>query len=478
MSDDKANLFDSDDEDDIQYNPDEGNEDPEELETPSASTGTAIPHPTAASPVGYNPADEEEKIAPPVPAPVPVAPTHPTSAPVPVPAPVIAPTSSSPEDESWFSVSDPVNTGHVSYTVRGRDEDGEFEGSRRYNDFYHLRHALTSRWPGTYVPPIPPKKATGNKDDKYIEYRRTFLQRFLRKIGSLAHLLNSDEFKLFARPSGEIEKMLAMMPKLTPDAIVQRYKHQLHIDEYPDEFLVKQCREVINEFGAFWKKILSTLKVVKEQAGKMVPVKDQQNANYKALMEGMTKFEEEGLSQYVDSNYNKFVVGDPSSPELKTQCEEMADELTNPFAEFHNWVTGEIQDIECLQEAIKGRDNIMGIKNKILSKKKSDSEELEKLNQGKKTFKTIFKSASGKQAKITVLSSNISQAEKDIEEYEKLLKMVEVHLGESVIPTFKETQMKAYYAICQGIACAEIEDSNKTAKFWANFLENPNIKGL
>lgn len=154
-------------------------------------------------------------------------------------------------------------------------------------DFHHLHNALSTRWPGTYIPSIPPKKATGNKDDKYIEYRKHFLQRFLRKIGSLPHLLNSDEFKLFARPSGEIEKMLAMMPRLSPDAIVQRYKHSLHTDEFPDEFLVKQCREVINDFGAFCKKILPTLKAVKEQASKMVPIKDQQNQNYKVLMEGM-----------------------------------------------------------------------------------------------------------------------------------------------------------------------------------------------
>lgn len=101
----------------------------------------------------------------------------------------------------------------------------------------------------------------------------------------------------------------------------------------------------------------------------MVPVKDQQNANYKTLMEGMTKFEEEGLSQYVDSNYNKFVVGDPSSPELKNECEKMSEELANPFSDFYNWILGEISDIESLQDSIKGRDNIMSIKNKIISKK-------------------------------------------------------------------------------------------------------------
>lgn len=191
------------------------------------------------------------------------------------------------EETSDFSVTDPVNTGHVTYTVKGKDKDGDFEGSRRYNDFFHLRNALINRWPGTYIPNIPAKKAVGNKDDKYIEHRRHFLQRFLRKIGTLPHLLNSDEFRLFARPSGEIEKMLAMMPRITPDLIVERYKTALHVDEFPDDFLVKQCREVINEFNAFCKKILPTLKAIRENASKMVPAKAHLNANYKTLMEGM-----------------------------------------------------------------------------------------------------------------------------------------------------------------------------------------------
>lgn len=202
------------------------------------------------------------------------------------------------EDDSVFTVTDPVNSGHISYTVRGRDEDGDFEGSRRFNDFYHLRSSLVNRWPGTFIPAVPAKKAVGNKDDRYIEHRRHFLQRFLRKVGALPHILNSDEFKIFSRPSGDIEKMLAMLPKMTPQALVERYKTVLFIDEFPDEFLVKQCREVINEFGAFCKKVLPTLKALRETTAKMVPTRAQQNANYKGLITSMVKFEEEALSQY------------------------------------------------------------------------------------------------------------------------------------------------------------------------------------
>ena len=347
-------LFESDDEDDIQYNPD-AEEDYQIPQTVTSQAPVPTPAPiTAQAPVTAqiptSNSQEEEKIQstsypaptpatsqlPPAPIPAPVqahvpvqphipAPVpQPTSAETPIPAPTPITTNTTipiptplpvPEvvgDDSVFTVSDPVNTGHVSYTVKGVDEDGEFEGSRRYNDFFHIRNALVNRWPGTFVPAIPSKKAVGNKDDKYIEHRRFFLQRFLKKIGGLPHLLNSDEFKIFSRPSGDIEKILAMLPKMTPSALVERYKSVLHIDEYPDDFLVKQCREVINEFGSFCKKVLPTLKALRETTSKMVPTKAQQNSNYKGLIQSMVKFEEEALSQYCDSNYNKFVVGDPS----------------------------------------------------------------------------------------------------------------------------------------------------------------------
>lgn len=293
-------LFDSDDEDDIKYNPEEDDEDlddgpPTQTSVPTpAPVSVPTPAPVSVSPPAPTPAQpsnseyqEEEKIetsTPQVPRPVPVQPS--------------APAMTGEEDESIFTVTDPVNTGHVSYTVRGMDDEGEFEGQRRYNDFYHLRNSLINRWPGTFVPAIPGKKAVGNKDDKYIEHRRHFLQRFLRKVGKLPHLLNSDEFKLFARPSGEVEKMLAMLPKMTPSALVERYKLTLHIDEFPDEFLVKQCREVIGEFAGFCKKIIPTLKALREQSAKMVPTRAQQNENYKILTETMAKYEEGGLSQY------------------------------------------------------------------------------------------------------------------------------------------------------------------------------------
>lgn len=58
-------------------------------------------------------------------------------------------------------------TKHIEYTVKGVDPDqGAYQVSRRFNDFVHLRETLVNRWPGCFVPQIPPKKSTVNY--KYI----------------------------------------------------------------------------------------------------------------------------------------------------------------------------------------------------------------------------------------------------------------------------------------------------------------------
>ncbi len=47
---------------------------------------------------------------------------------------------------------------HTVYTVKGWDEDGEFEVLRRYRHFLSLRDYMRDKWPGVLVPGLPPKR--------------------------------------------------------------------------------------------------------------------------------------------------------------------------------------------------------------------------------------------------------------------------------------------------------------------------------
>ena len=73
----------------------------------------------------------------------------------------------------WFK------QGHVIYKIKGEDSMGDFDIQRRYNHFHVLRAVLVKRWPAFFIPPIPPKKAVGNKEEKVVFERWYLLNRFI-----------------------------------------------------------------------------------------------------------------------------------------------------------------------------------------------------------------------------------------------------------------------------------------------------------
>jgi hypothetical protein len=66
------------------------------------------------------------------------------------------------------------------YRIKGYDSLSEINISRRYKEFHLFRDELFSRYPGLYIPPIPSKQATGNKEDNFVQERQYFLDQFLR----------------------------------------------------------------------------------------------------------------------------------------------------------------------------------------------------------------------------------------------------------------------------------------------------------
>lgn len=304
------------------------------------------------------------------------------------------------------------------------------------------------------------------------------LDKFMKKISKYPYIVNSEEFKLFSRPSGDIEKSLGLLPRATPDLILSRLRENLHLSEEVDEFTAKRCREEINDFQAFAKKVSKVLVQIREKARAMDPIKKQQNENYNALVDLLSQFEENNLSQYADQNANKLIYGDVGDTELKDKMKELTEEMKNPFFEFYMWIREEINDLEAMLQAIAGRDSIINMKNKTISKKNSCAIELDKLNAGKKTWKTMLKSQSGKQVEITTLTNNIANCERDSELYEKIVRMLDVYLADTALPTFKEEKIKTYYKLIQEFSVAEINNSHASATYWSKVLDHSNLKSF
>ena len=87
-----------------------------------------------------------------------------------------------------------LNGKYVVYKVMGEDQNGSFEGNRRYNEFFLLRQVIVANWPGIYIPSTPSKKLVGNKDVRFIIERRYFLERFILQLSQIGILVESNEF--------------------------------------------------------------------------------------------------------------------------------------------------------------------------------------------------------------------------------------------------------------------------------------------
>jgi len=108
------------------------------------------------------------------------------------------------------------------------------------------------------IPKLPSKKTIGNKEVKFIYERKFYLERFLRKCARYDFIINSEEFKIFARPSnGDIDKMLERLPKIPSGTLIERTREVTNVQERLFDFADKErFNNVVIEFGFFAKKVL------------------------------------------------------------------------------------------------------------------------------------------------------------------------------------------------------------------------------
>lgn len=82
---------------------------------------------------------------------------------------------------------------YVSYKVQSVD----MFVVRRYSDFVWLRDQLEKEFVGYLIPPLPEKKTMGRFEAEFIEVRRRYLQKFLRRVAEHPALRKSQDFRDF-----------------------------------------------------------------------------------------------------------------------------------------------------------------------------------------------------------------------------------------------------------------------------------------
>ena len=145
----------------------------------------------------------------------------------------------SPQNDGYMevAVSDPILVKQQfkdfhAYPIVGRDSLGDFECQRRFNHFYEFRLALVLRYPGLYIPPLPPKKLSGKGEEITLIERTHFINLFLKECVEHKYIAQSVELQSFLRPTEDLAKILDKLKvKIgTSDQIVMM-RATINVDE-------------------------------------------------------------------------------------------------------------------------------------------------------------------------------------------------------------------------------------------------------
>ncbi|CAG9315297.1 unnamed protein product [Blepharisma stoltei] len=317
-------------------------------------------------------------------------------------------------------------TRYALYTITGRDSSGPFEASRRYSDFLALRNQLLYRWPGCFVPPIPPKKILGNLTSNFIESRKSLLQRFLQRISQITFLYTSEEFQMFIRGTSDFEVIIKNLKVATRDIMI--VFHSLFC-EFVDAEITDEIRVKLVEYDNFLKNSLGlfvefakAVKMIKEQFERFKRHFLDVNCKIKAV-------EKEYIMKLQES-------------EMQIDNAQVRFAIPNPFKELHSWAKNEIADISAMLNTISICHSFENRKKK-LERKLSLENKL--VNKAQKGIDNIWK----QMAHITKKYPEDPELKKariksEIEDITQILKIMTARLCEEELPVFKAERVKAY----------------------------------
>lgn len=120
--------------------------------------------------------------------------------------------------------------------------------------------------------------------------------------------------------------------------------------------------------------------------------KAQSIMNSRMLMGLLDKYEDVNMNCYTENSPDKLVLNNPENKQLKDQMDHMIDNQKNPFEEMYHWCKGEIYDIKSILFAIEQKMALEKLLKKTETKKSNTQSDLENVNQGRKTIRTVFKS--------------------------------------------------------------------------------------
>lgn len=355
----------------------------------------------------------------------------------------------------------------ISYTLQGTDvQNGP---SRRYSDFFALREKLLERWPGVYIPNIPPKKAVGNTGKKYIEKRIRLLNKFCLKLSKFSFLYSSDEVILFQSYGNDVAKALEKSQKIKLPEMLEQYKSAF--SSYDESYDLILGKSKMVEFTAFLKKTLKNLKTFHDVVSACVEKRDKEIGQYIELMHQMEDYEKSVLMEFSDNNEGKLILFNPQNSALNEKVVALEKSLNNPFIALDEWLEEEELDIEAGIEAMGSLQRLSSSVEKLGQKIENLENDLKQLQYGKQNFISgIFKK---KEDKMAQLEKQKVESQEDMESLSLINKMAHYNM-EVFFENFQKEKANSYYKALKNYALLQRDNNQYNDELWKEIKSSLN----
>ena len=378
----------------------------------------------------------------------------------------------SPETNKYpMYVKDPVLNDamikYVTYTLAGRSINQDHL-IRRFSDFFALREKLVERWPGIFIPSIPPKKAVGNLEPKNVDHRMRKLNDFCYKLSHYSFLMNSEEVQMFQTATGDCGKAITALPKLSYTDILQKY--QSTFTNYYENYDIILGKGKMIELSSFLKRALKNIKAFKETVTTAYSRSEDEIERYISMMKSIQEYETKTLAEYVeDSNKLIFTNGDKS--DIIDRMSALDTTLLNPYKYLVDWIESEEMDLEAMLETLDGLTGLNTTMEKLQQKIDNIDRDLKNGTYEKKGFMKIFSSEKNSKEG---LENQKQKCEEDIEALKMILKIAHCNM-ECEFGHFKEEKVKMYHKNIKLFAITQRGNTKFLEDLWKDIKTNLNL---
>lgn len=374
-----------------------------------------------------------------------------------------------PEANSYpMYVKDPVVNDamikYVTYTLAGRSINQDHL-IRRFSDFFALREKLVERWPGIFIPSIPPKKAVGNLEPKNVEHRMRKLNDFCYKLSHYSFLMNSEEVQMFQTATGDCGKAITALPKLSYTDILQKY--QSTFTNYYENYDIILGKGKMIELSSFLKRALKNIKAFKETVTTAYSRSEDELERYISMMKSIEEYETKTLAEYAE-NSNKLIFSNGDKGDIIDTISALDTTLLNPYRYLVDWIESEEMDLEAMLETLDGLTGLNTTMEKLQQKIDNIDRDLKNGTYEKKGFMKLFSSEKNSKEG---LESQKQKCEEDIEALKMILKIAHCNM-ECQFGHFKEEKVKMYHKSIKLFAITQRGNNKFLEDLWKDIKTN------